>query len=185
MVDSARLCQAFASFLGADRFREFVRLLTGPEIYLGRPDEHWPPESIRAGYHHGLRYCQQQDWLRFTTTHREFAGSLDELARALRICEVHGRELLPDTVDVFHGCVDYVDSYVEDWIRLFPHAFPGPISTEGAPFNQNRVGVWYCSACREAEAEWNAQRLRLWGFFDTSGGADSAGLSAGANPPRD
>src|SRR4051794_27068602 len=104
MVDAVTLRQAFAAFLGEERFRAFVRQLAAPEMYLGRPGSHWPPESIQPDRPRGLRYWQQQEWSRFTATHPEFATSAEELARALRICEVHGRELLPDTAEVFHGC---------------------------------------------------------------------------------
>jgi hypothetical protein len=79
------------------------------------------------------------------------------LAVALRICEAHGQELLTDTVEVVRGCVDYADWYIQARNQLFPHAATGPVSTEGAPFEGDRVGVWYCPACRKAEVEWRAR----------------------------
>jgi hypothetical protein len=81
------------------------------------------------------------------------------LAVALRICELHGLELLHDTVEVVHACADYADWYIPTRNQLFPHAASGPVYTEGAPFEEDRIGVWYCPACRQAEAAWQAKRL--------------------------
>jgi hypothetical protein len=81
-----------------------------------------------------------------------------ELESALRFCELHGLELLPDSVDVVHGCIDYADWYIKARNQLFPHAASEPISTEGNKFEVDRVGVWYCIACRQAEAEWRKER---------------------------
>jgi hypothetical protein len=133
MAEATALRQAFAVFLGDERFRKFVR----------------------QGFHRGrLRYWQEQEWDRFTANHAEFAVGMEELEVALRICELHGQELLPDTVEVLRGCVDYADWYIEARNRLFPHAALGPVSTEDAPFENERVDVWYCPGCRQAEAEW-------------------------------
>jgi hypothetical protein len=176
------LREAFAVFLGERRFRRFVELLTGPEIFLGRPGTDWPPESLRPGSPKGLRHWQQQEWSRFTAAHPEFAVSPEELARVLRICEVHGRELLPDTVEVFHGCLDYAEEYIETRNRLFPNASSGAVSTEGAPCEDKRVVVWYCPACRAAEAEWeSAQRLR---WENACGRVSPPEATAGEEQPR-
>jgi len=153
VADAAALRQAFAEFLGEARFREFVRQLAGPELYLGRPGEHWPPGRPQPGCSKGLRSWQQREWDRFTAAHPEFAVGAEELTRALRVCEMHGQELQPEVADVFHGCVDYIDEYVRALPRFFPNAWSGPVSTECAPCEDRRV-VWYCPACRKAEAEW-------------------------------
>src|SRR5580704_3529999 len=44
--------------------------------------------------------------------------NLDELEVALRICELHGDELQPDEVALFHGCVDQAKQYIETRHRL-------------------------------------------------------------------
>ena len=110
MVEAVALRQALAAFLGDERFRQFVK------------------EGIRRGR---LRFWQEQEWDRFATLHPGFAVGLDELALALRICELHGQELLADTVEVFRGCADYADWYIEARNRLFPHAASDSWSTEG------------------------------------------------------
>ena len=137
MADPTALRRALASFLGEARFRKFVQ------------------QGFRRGR---LRSWQEQEWSRFTAAQSEFAVGLDELAAALRICEVHGQELLPDTVEVFRGNVDYADWYIQARNQLFPHAAAEPGSTEGAPFEGERVRVWYCPACRKSEVEWRAGR---------------------------
>jgi hypothetical protein len=101
MADTTALRRALAAFLGEARFRKFVQ------------------EGFRRGR---LRYWQEREWSRFTDTHAEFAIGLDELAVALRMCEVHGQELLPDTVEVVRGCVDYAEQYMRVHNQLFPHA---------------------------------------------------------------
>src|SRR5262249_12410400 len=90
MADAATLRRALATFLGEERFAKVVR------------------QAVNRGR---LLYWQEQEWDRFTATHPEFAVSVQELAIALRICELHGVELLPDTVEVFRGCRDYTDKY--------------------------------------------------------------------------
>ena len=66
--------------------------------------------------------------------------------------ELHGDELQPDEVELFHGCLDYAPDYIETRRRLFPHAVTGPISTEGAPMQGDRIAVLYCPSCRMAES---------------------------------
>lgn len=136
-MDAAALRLAFADFLGEERFRKFVR------------------QGLRRGR---LRFWQEEAWSLFITAHPEFAVSLDELRVALRVCEVHGRELLPGTAKVFHGCRDYADHYIKARNELFPHAMSGPVSTEGAAFTGDSVEVWYCPECRDAEVAWRAGR---------------------------
>jgi hypothetical protein len=137
MANAVALRQALAGFLGEDRFWKFVQ------------------QGVRRGR---LRFWQAQEWDRFTAAYPEFAVRLEELAGVLRICTLHGQELLPDTVEVFHGCRDYADWYLEARNSLFPYAAADPWSTEGAPFDGDRIGVWYCPACRQAKAEWEAKR---------------------------
>jgi hypothetical protein len=137
MVDAATLRQALAAFLGEERFRKLIQQGVGQSR---------------------LRFWQEQEWERFTLAHPEFAVSLAELAVALRICALHDQELVPDTVEVYHGCRDYANWYIEARNRLFPNAASDPWSSEGAPFERDQIGVWYCPACRQAKGEWEATR---------------------------
>jgi hypothetical protein len=138
-ADAIELRKAFAAFLGEERFRKFVA----------------------AGWRRGrLRFWQQKEWHRFCAARRDLKATLDELEVALRICELHGDELQPDEVALFHGCVDQAKQYIETRPRLFPHAAIGPISTEVAPIEGDRIAVWFCPSCRTAEAKWSARRSR-------------------------
>ena len=140
MAEAVALRQALADFLGDERFRKFVH------------------QGVRRGR---LRFWQEQEWDRFASAHPEFAVGLEELAVVLRICRLHGDELLPDTVEVFHGCRDYAKWYIEACNKLFPHASSAPWSTEGMPFDGDRIEVWYCRACRQAKAEWESKRRTI------------------------
>lgn len=140
-MDPRTLRHALARFLGPERFRKFVQ----------------------QGYLRGrLRFWQEQVWEEFVNHHLEWAGALEDLPAAIRICELHGDELCRDTVGVIQGYVDYSQEYVDARNRLFPHAAIGPISTEGGPFEGNQIEVWYCPACRDAYAAWES-KLRSWG----------------------
>jgi hypothetical protein len=125
--------------LGDERYRTFVRQLA---------------KSDR------MRYWQEQAWAEFVRAHPEFAADVAELRTALRICELHGDELLPDTVLVTDGCADWARPFVEARNRLFPHAACWPVYTEGAPIEDVGSNVWYCPACRKALAEWEVSRRK-------------------------
>jgi len=137
MTEAVALRQALSAFLGDERFRKFVQ------------------QGVRRGR---LRFWQEQEWDRFCAARPEFAVSLEELGIALHICELHDQELRPDTVEVFHGCRDYAQWYIDSLNTYFPHAASDPWSTEGAPFEGDRIGVWYCPTCRDAKAEWESKR---------------------------
>jgi hypothetical protein len=138
-VEAIELRKAFAAFLGDERFRKFVA----------------------TGWRRGrLRFWQEQEWRRFCAARPEINAGFEELGLALRICEVHGDELQADEVELFHGCIDYAQDYIETRNRLFPHAATGPVSTEGATMQGDRIGVWYCPSCRTAEDKWSRRRKR-------------------------
>jgi len=139
MVDRAKLRQALAQFLGDERFRKLLHQ-RGPG---GR-----------------LRHWQEQEWARFTALHPQFGVSMEELLVALRICEVHGDELLVDTVDVCRGCTDRGKWYTQVRKRLFPHAGSGLVADDALQEGV-QLEVSYCPACRKAEKEWQAKSVRL------------------------
>lgn len=133
MAEAAALRQALTDFVGAERFCKFVQ------------------QFRRAGR---LRFWQEQEWGRFVADRPEFAVSEDELAVALRVCWLHGAELQPDTVEVIDGHGDYADRYIRAKAADFPCAASSPVWSEGYPFPTRTVGVWFCPACRRAEAAW-------------------------------
>ena len=137
MADAAELRQAFAAFLDDAQYRKFVQ--------QGTPGGR-------------MRYWQEEAWSRFATVHPEFAAHPDALAATLRVCQLHGDELRPDTAEVFQGCMDLAQWYVEARNRLFPHAALDLVSTEGRPFEGDRIGVLFCPSCRAARTEWERRR---------------------------
>ena len=130
------LRNALRSFLGDEQFRKFVE----QGLYSGR-----------------LRYWQETAWAEFLGSRPEMRVDLDELASSLQVCHLHGDELCPDTVTVFHGCVDFVQSYCEVRNRLFPRAALDIVSTEGSPFPSDTFTVWYCPTCRRAYTDWHSK----------------------------
>jgi hypothetical protein len=137
-VDASKLRRALAQFLGENQYRKFVH------------------EGVRRGR---LRYWQQQSWDAFLAAHPEYAVTLDELSGAIRVCHLHGDELLPATVEVFHGCVDYSREFSQALVKYFPKCIM-PFSTEGAPFDGDTKQVRYCPTCEIAASEWAASQKR-------------------------
>jgi hypothetical protein len=136
MVDATALRQSLAEFLGGVQYRKFI-------------------EQINR--HRRMLFWQEQVWIRFAAVHPEFEVSPAELAVVLRICHLHGDELRPDTAELFHGCIDRTNEYNKARNSLFPYASLDVVSTEGRPFEGDRIGVWFCSSCREARAAWEAR----------------------------
>jgi hypothetical protein len=99
MKDHAALRQALATFLGDSQYRKFIH------------------QGVRRGQ---LRYWQERVWEEFVAANPAFAVASDEREVALRVCHLHGDELLADTAEVFRGHMDFTEWYVEDRNRLFP-----------------------------------------------------------------
>ena len=93
---------------------------------------------------------------RFFTAHPSLRVGADDLAILVRVCELHGIELQPDTVEAVEGNVDYTERYNRAKRELFPNAASGPWYTEGGPSPGPVARVWYCLECRAAEAAWGA-----------------------------
>jgi hypothetical protein len=136
------LRRQLAEFLGGDQFRKFV------------------VELRRAGR---LRYWQEQAWGRFVATHPDHRLPVHDLLAALRVCELHGLELLSDEVAVVEGNIDYAERYIRARRDKFPNAASGPVYAEGARSPGPTAGVWYCPDCRREEARWQGDRTRRVG----------------------
>jgi len=156
-MDVALFRQALASFLGDQGYRKFIK-------------------GVSTGER--MRYWQKLAWGRFVSAHPEWAISEHELSVALRVCWVHGAELLPETVKVVnlgdeglrHCFVTggYFFPTVVDPGEVPRHVmYNGPAGselcpcaqstsviqwTEGCPFPPCTVVVWYCPECRQAYA---------------------------------
>jgi hypothetical protein len=143
-MDAAGLRQALTAFLGAERYRRFVKHLS---------------------YGQRMRYWQERAWGEFILARPEFVVSEDELRVALRVCWVHGLELRPETINEVDGFADYT-GYT---IRAGDGPYPCCESTsllwcEGCPFPARTQVVWYCPHCRDAyeSAHPGAKRTIDW-----------------------
>jgi len=151
-VDVALLRQALASFLGDERYWKFVKNLNCE----------------------GMRYWMEVAWGRFVSLHPEWAISEPELRVALRVCWMHGVELVPETVKVVKWDAEVSRHFFTTGGYCLPTVaepgeepryivYNGPASgelspcarstalirwTEGCPFPPRTMVVWYCSECR-------------------------------------
>lgn len=137
MSRAEQLRRALAEFLGQERYRKFIQ------------------KAHRNGR---LYYWQEREWDRFVEARPEFDVDDEERACCLRVCHLHGDELRPGTVAVFHGCLDWDPAYVEVRNRQFPNTRMDVVSSEGRSFKGDHVEVWFCPSCREARATWEARR---------------------------
>ncbi|QDU20577.1 hypothetical protein [Urbifossiella limnaea] len=141
-MDAATFRLDLAAFLGADEYRKFVR------------------QARQAGR---LRYWHERELNRFFDARPDLRLGGDEIFAALRVCELHGDELMAGTAEVIGGHVAYADEYLRTRRDRFPNAASGPFYTQGGRSPGPFVEVWYCPACREAEAAWqeaNGSRSR-------------------------
>lgn len=131
-MDAVMLREALAAFLGAERYRKFVKSIC---------------------YGERMRYWQEQAWDQFVLAYPEGAISEDKLRVALRVCWVHGAELLPETINVIAEAPDRAGYYIRTGSELYPCSESTAILwTEGCPFPLCAAVVWYCPICRRAYA---------------------------------
>lgn len=127
------------------------KLRSALEAFLG-------PEDYRKFLPGGARvFWQEKLWEKFIAANPEFDLPSDEIRAILQICPLHGLELLPGTVELFHGCLDYSSQYMREKREFFPYAAQDPISTEGIASKENTAPVRYCPECRNVR---NQRRMR-------------------------
>lgn len=139
------LRQRFSEFLGAEQFKKFIKL------------------SARSGK---LRHWQQTAWDKFVATNPEYANAMDDLRLAIRICEVHGDDLVPENVPVnrnelaaFRHVFGPGLAQLDIAAEHYPNAeSSGTVFLGNTPNVDDTFQIWYCPTCREREAEWKAFR---------------------------
>jgi hypothetical protein len=114
---------------------------------------------LEAGVAGRLRYWQEQLISRFVLAHPELSLAAGELEHALRVCEVHGDELVEGNVPGLAADIDYVKPPESG--SLFPKANISPIGL-GSGAIERPVSVWFCPSCRRAYETW---RQRANGSF--------------------
>jgi hypothetical protein len=155
-MDVALLRQALACFLGDEGYLKLVKCLNSGER---------------------MRYWQEAAWGRFVSAHPEWAISEHELRLAVRVCWMHGAELLPETVKVVNLEDEVLRRHFVTGGYVFPTADPGEVPhcvkyngpaggelcpcarstsvikwSEGCPFPPCTMVVWYCPECRRVYA---------------------------------
>lgn len=134
-MSPTRLRDALREFLGDASFRKFVADL----FHLKR-----------------LRYWQDQRLQEFATLYPDLALDSNSLAAALRICEVHGRELYLGTPAIFRGTKERTKLYIDARNRQFPHAGLSPFQSHDEDAATREI--WLCSDCVAEEAAWKADQ---------------------------
>ena len=131
---------ALAAFLGPELYRKFVQQGVGFRDGTAR-----------------MRYWQEREWERFIRTHPEWALTPAELAEALNICWLHGRELVPTTARVVGpgAHVDYTTEFDEARRASFPRSRLDVPDRLGLP--TELATVYTCPVCDEAYAAWVAR----------------------------
>lgn len=129
----------FKAYSGAETYAKFIKALH---------------RTVRKDSR--LRFWQQDLWQSFVSDNPHFELSEDALVEALRNCELHEDELIPEEVPAFHGCIDYSREYEQDLIERFPHATMKQIMVS-SEYTQLTYTLWVCTTCNQIL---NASKLR-------------------------
>jgi len=131
------LREAFAQFLGKEQFRKFAK--------QGMPNGR-------------MKFWQESLWKKFIDSNPDYASFENELQAAIRICDIHGEELLRGEVPIVRGKIRLLERLLGTNFDAMSRYFP---NSNSAPFfvgDQNVEGetheVWYCPTCRENEADY-------------------------------
>jgi len=129
---------AFAMFAGADRYQQFVRALNGEGRWRCR-----------------FLFWQEELLAPFAASHPSAVVEFERVEQLLRVCELHGAELVPDPEGLSQRCRGAVTEYTRAQGERFPNSDCGPLII-GRRFDNFRRGLWFCPVCRAAETEWAA-----------------------------
>ncbi|QDU19868.1 hypothetical protein [Urbifossiella limnaea] len=130
---------SFATFVGPDRYRQFVRALNREGRWRGR-----------------LLFWQEELLARFAASAPYPNVGFERVEVWLRVCELHGAELAADPEAMSQRCRGAVTDFTRAGAERFPNTDCGPV-VMGHRFDNFRRGLWYCPACRVAEADWLAR----------------------------
>jgi hypothetical protein len=139
-MEASEFRTAFASFAGPDRYRKFLRALNREDRWRGR-----------------FVYWQEELLARFAATAPSAGVAFEQVESLLRVCELHGADLVADPEALSHRCRGAVTDYTRAAAELFPNTDCGPL-VMGRRFDNFRQGLWYCPVCRAAEVEWAVRR---------------------------
>jgi hypothetical protein len=135
-MDVTEFRRSLAAFAGSERFRKLVRDFNREGRWLGR-----------------LRFWQEDLLDQFAASFNVVDVTFERVESLLRMCELHQLELVPDLEGLSQRCRGAVNEYTIAAAEHFPNTDCGPLEF-GNRFENFRTGLWYCPACREAEARW-------------------------------
>jgi hypothetical protein len=135
MIAKETLRSGLAEFLGAYRFRKFVL----------------------AGVGSRMLYWQEREIERFREANPRLEFNLSDLEMALQFCPLHLLDLLPCSVDVFRGHLNWSQDYLNAMRSCFPFAPLDPVMV-GEDFLGSRLNTFYCPECKKLAGEWQPSR---------------------------
>jgi len=131
------LREAFAQFLGKEQFRKFAK----------------------QGMHNGrMRFWQESLWKRFIAANPDYVSFEKELQAAIRICEIHGDDLLRGEVPIVRRKTRLLTRLLETnhgaAARYYPNSNSSPFFVGDENVEGETHEVWYCPTCRENESDY-------------------------------
>ena len=129
MSRNATIRNEFARFVGENEYRRF----------------------LAAGVTPRLRYWQERVMAAFIQASTSLSASPEEVLTALKVCELHGEELVEGTVPGVAAEIDYAPS--DEARTNFPRANADPVGL-GSGATEGPVAVWYCPSCRSSREAW-------------------------------
>lgn len=133
---------------------EYTHIMTGETLrskFAAEVGQRDYQRFLVAGVTGRLRFWQERMISNFMLAHPELNLLPGELETALRVCEVHGDELVPGSVPGVAAEIDYAHNAESK--ALFPRANVGPVGL-GTGATERPIPIWFCASCRRAYAEW-------------------------------
>lgn len=140
-MNASEFRTAFIEFTGPDHYRQLIRYLNSGGRWRCR-----------------FLYWQEELLARFAAAVPLADVAFENLEPLLRVCDLHGVELIADREAFSIRCRGGVSDFTRAAAERFPNIDCGPIET-GHRFDSVRHGLWCCPVCRLAEAEYVARQL--------------------------
>jgi hypothetical protein len=152
MMEAPEFRKAFNSFVGSDRYHQFVRFLNSSGRWRGR-----------------FLFWQEELLARFAVAYPSAEVSFERVEPMLRVCELHDADLATNPTGLSRRCRGAVTDYALAAAKQFPNTDCGPVLM-GRWFENFREGMWYCPACQLAETEWRTRQAEQGAAADRGNG---------------
>ncbi len=143
-MKNEEIIESFRSFCKEGEFRQFILMLHNMSCRFKR-----------------LSPLQEDIWNRFVRkSGQDLPVDFEYVFRLFSICPVHNVPLETDTVPIAYGLCRFPDGYTRSQMNAFPLAkdvlYGGCI-----PQPERERKLFYCPACREAQAKWRESRQNI------------------------